>query len=110
MIKHCLILWISLFSFDLIAQQDSLVTYTNRICYENGSYKTLEGIGEVRIVLKDGSSKVRCMLKEIKPLSIVYLKERVLHDMMIDKIKHIRIEDTGELILFDEKNKPFIKR
>jgi hypothetical protein len=80
-----------------------------KIKYANGGERLLNTLGYTRIVLKDGSIKKDCLLKEIKANGLVYLKDKVLHDMAIDKIKRIEIEDSGTAIFFDEHNKPLIR-
>ena len=64
---------------------------------------------KTRIVLKDGSIKKNCRIKEINDYWIVYEKDGVLHDQQIDKIKRIEISDgTMNAVFFDDKNRPKI--
>ena len=74
-----------------------------------GEEIALSRIGNTRIVLKDRTIRKDCILKEIKTNWIVYMKDRVLHDMMIDAIKWIELEDGTSAIYFDVKNNPIIK-
>lgn len=62
-----------------------------------------------RIVLKDGSIKKHCKLKEIREYWIVYEKDGSLHDLLIEKIKRIEIDNgTLKAIFFDDKYQPTI--
>ena len=90
----------------LIQNKDNLL----KIDCANREKIALNKIGYTRINFKDGTVKKGCLIKEIKPNWIVYLKDRVLHDEMIDKIKWIELEDKMSAIYFDEKNNPFIKK
>ncbi len=68
-----------------------------------------EQFGPVRIVLKDGSVKKDCRLREIHDYWIVYEKNGSLHDQLIEKIQRIEISAEEEPVLvFDEKNRPKI--
>jgi len=60
--------------------------------------------GVCTIKLKDGTRLINCALKEVKQSSIVYQKNRVLHDMAIERIKCIVPENDNFAIWFDEKN------
>ena len=61
--------------------------------------------GVCTIKLKDGTRLINCALKAIKPLSIDYVKNRVMHHLSIEKIKCIIPDDKSVVIWFDEKNK-----
>jgi hypothetical protein len=64
--------------------------------------------GVCTIKLKDGTRLIDCALKEIKQLSVVYQKNRVLHDMAIERIKCIVPENDNIIIWFDEKNSAIV--
>ena len=65
--------------------------------------------GPVRIVLKDGSVKKDCLLREIHAYWIVYQKNGSLHDQLIEKIQRIEISaEEAPVLVFDEKNRPVI--
>ncbi len=76
---------------------------------EWGDQVPLSTIGLTRIILKDGTGKKKCTIIEIKEFWLVYKKDNVLHDMMIDKIKRIELENEDRAIYFDSKNRPTIK-
>ncbi len=82
---------------------------TVRIEYENGGSVLLRKLGTTRIYLKDNTIRKNCTIKEIKDYWIVFLKDRSLHDVMIDKVKYIEMEDEVHAVFFDDKNKPVIK-
>ena len=65
----------------------------------------LNRFGVSTIKLKDGTMLKNCAIKEIKPLWVVYVKNRTIHDIMIDKINYIVTEDNL-LLWFDESGKP----
>ena len=92
----------------LSAQNEKSRTDQNLIRCGNGDSISLISLGYVRIVLKDGSQKIKCVIKEIKPGYIIYLKDKVMHDIMIDKIRMIVTQDESKVIYFDERNKPTI--
>jgi hypothetical protein len=64
----------------------------------------LASLGKVQIVLRDGTMKKDCIIREISENGVVYMKDRALHDMQIDKIRKIRLADGTHVISFDEKN------
>ena len=67
----------------------------------------LSQLEKTRIVLKDGSIKKNCHIKEINDYWILYLKDGSLHDQAIDKIRRIEITDgTMRAVFFDENNRP----
>ena len=70
----------------------------------------LSKLAKTRIVLKDGSIKKNCRIKEINSYWIVFEKDGSLHDQMIDKIKRIEICD-GKMnaVIFDKMNKPKVE-
>jgi hypothetical protein len=66
---------------------------------------------KTRIIFKDGSIRKNCKVKEIHDYWIVYEKEGSLHDLLIEKILRIEINDgTMRAIYFDERNKPEIRK
>lgn len=101
------ILWVPLFAR---AQADSS-TKTTLIHSEYGKPVSLSEIGITRLVLKDGSIKKDCLIREINEYWIVYEKGGSLHDQMIEKIRRIEIgKDKAYAIFFNDKNKPILKR
>lgn len=69
----------------------------------------IDQLGPARIHFKDGTMKVACTVKEIHKDWIVYEKNGVLHDQMIDKISRVELSERATLeIIFDEKNRPKI--
>jgi hypothetical protein len=91
------------------AQTNEINKDSIRIAYQFGGTILLSNLGSTRIFLKDNTIKKHCAIKEINEYWIVYKKDRVLHDLMIDKIKVIELEDEMRVMYFDEKNKPIIK-
>jgi len=70
----------------------------------------LSRLGNTRIILKDGSIKKNCNVKEINEYWIVFEKEGSLHDQLIEKIRRIEIEDGRmQAVFFDENNKSMIR-
>ena len=64
-----------------------------------------------RIVLKDKSIIKKAKLHEIHPYWIVYEKYSSLHDLYIEEIDRIEIDDSRlRVIVFDEKKRPVFKR
>ena len=64
-----------------------------------------------RIVLKDKSVIKKAKLYEIHPYWIVYEKYSSLHDLYIEEIDLIEIDDSRlRVIVFDEKKRPVFKR
>jgi hypothetical protein len=60
--------------------------------------------GVCTIKLKDGTRLINCALKAVNANSISYIKNRVMHDMAIDRIKCIVPENDYIVVWFDEKN------
>ena len=78
-----------------------------RTCEGKKDSSLLSRLIKTRIVLKDGSMKKNCRIKEMHSYWIVYEKDGSLHDQMIDKIQRIEICDgTMHAVFFDEKNRP----
>lgn len=73
-----------------------------------GTKATLSSMGYMRIKYKDGSVKVKCTIKEFTSCCIVFIKDKVLHDVMTDKIRYIDSEENSIRIYFDEKNMPIV--
>lgn len=63
-------------------------------------------LGVCTIKMKDGTRLINCAVKEIKPLYVVFVKNRVMHDVMKEKVKCIVPENETFVIWFDEKNFP----
>jgi hypothetical protein len=76
---------------------------------ERGTTVNLKKFGKSTIYLKDGSAKKNCHIIEIKAESIVYLKQKVLHDLLIDKIKRIDSDESNMIIQFTDEKKPLIR-
>ena len=80
-----------------------------KIPTREGDSVALEDLGPGRIFLRDGSMKKACTVREIHELYIIYVKNEVLHDQMIDKILRIELtEGKSTALIFDEKNRPRI--
>ena len=80
-----------------------------QISSEQGKIIGIDQLGPAKIHFKDGTMKVACTVKEIHKDWIVYEKNGVLHDQMIDKISRVELSERATLeIIFDEKNKPKI--
>ncbi|HAO98897.1 MAG TPA: hypothetical protein DCQ83_02510 [Fibrobacteres bacterium] len=74
---------------------------------EDPELLVIKHLGRVLMVLKDGTMKRSCLIKEIHDNWIVYEKNGVLHDEMIDRI--LRLETPAGAawtIEFDDHNKP----
>ena len=80
-----------------------------QISSEQGKIIGIDQLGPAKIHFKDGTMKVACTIKEIHKDWIVYEKNGVLHDQMIDQICRVELSERATLeIIFDEKNKPKI--
>lgn len=60
--------------------------------------------GVCTIKLKDGTRLINCSLKSISANHISYIKNKVMHDMAIERIKCIIPENETIVLWFDEKN------
>jgi len=92
-----------LLSFTLSSQSSQKKAQT-MIRNTEGIETELASLGKVQIVLRDGTMKKDCIIREINENGVVYMKERVLHDIQIEKIRKIRLDDGMRVISFDEKN------
>ena len=77
---------------------------------DDGRSIKLGDIGITRIILKDGRVKKNCEITEIGSVGIVYIKDKVLHDMQIEKIAQIEFKGGNWAIVFNEKNQPKVTR
>ncbi len=78
------------------------------LCQDKDSL-LLTRMKNVRIVLKDGTIRKNCKITAIKEYWIEYIKDGSLHDLLIESIERIEIQD-GKMnaVFFDEKKKPII--
>lgn len=74
----------------------------------DGSLVSLSSLGYAKIILKDGTAKKNCIIREIYENYIVFQKDRVLHDLQKDKIKRIEVAEGMKAIVF-ENNKAVLK-
>ncbi len=65
-------------------------------------------LGICTIKMKDGTRLINCAVKEMKPLYVVFVKNRVMHDVMKDKIKCIVPTNENFVLWFDENNVPVV--
>ncbi len=65
-------------------------------------------MGDCTIKMKDGTRLIHCAIKELKPLYVIYVKNRVMHDIMKDKVKCIVPENEIFVVWFDDKNVPIV--
>ena len=70
-----------------------------------GDSVLLSKLHNTRIVLKDGTIKKNCSVKEINAYWIVYEKEGSLHDLMIDEIERIELAKM-QAVFFNDNHKP----
>lgn len=62
-----------------------------------------------RIVLKDGTIKKDCQIVAIHDHWIEYKKDGSLHDLLIESIRRIEIQDGRmNAVFFDEKHRPVL--
>lgn len=94
------------FSLTAIAQGSRDSIY---IRAENGEKILLQDIGRVSIVLKGGKAMDKCYIWEIGRNNVEYKREGSLHDMPIDKIERIDMENSARFIYFDSDHTPFIR-
>jgi hypothetical protein len=99
-LKSCFLL-VALALCSQTAQKKAQTTIRNT----EGVETELALLGKVQIELKDGTIKKDCILREISENGIVYMKDRALHDMQIEKVKKIRLSDGMHVISFDARNK-----
>lgn len=103
MYKYIIIASVCLVCNEAFAQQNaSSDSLGNSISSSGGIAYNRMGVCTIK--LKDGTRLINCAIKEIKPLYVVYVKNRVMHDMMKDKIKCIVPENDYFVIWFDAKN------
>jgi hypothetical protein len=104
MYKYIIIACICLVNSEASAQNTGSDSLGNSLSSSGGiAYNRL---GVCIIKMKDGTRLINCAVKEIKPLYVVYIKNRVMHDVMKDKVKCIVPENEPFVIWFDEKNLP----
>ena len=102
MYKYIITACICLASSEASAQQTSSDSLGNSMSNSGGiAYNRL---GACTIKLKDGTRFINCAIKEIKPLWVVYIKNRVMHDITKERIKCIVPENENFVIWFDAKN------
>lgn len=65
----------------------------------------LNSYGKARIEMKEGTVFLNCVITEVRTNWLVYRKDGVLHDQMVDKIKRVRFEQLPYILEFDELNK-----
>ena len=89
-------------------QKDSLV---KKIIDElTGDSVSIESLGKLRIIEKDGTIKKNVTLKEIHSYWIVYEKDASLHDILISSINRIEIGDKKyKAIYFSKSGKAVIR-
>ena len=103
LISLSVILWVP-----MMAQTKDSITHQTSPIHRNDSL-LISKLRKTRIVLKDGTIKKNCHVKEIHDYWIVYEKEESLHDLMIEEIERIEIMDgTMHAVFFDEKKKPVV--
>ncbi len=70
-------------------------------------FVALENLGTVRILLKDGTEKKSCAIREIRGSGIVYEKSGVLHDLAIANILRIEMSKDGgtRIVVIDKDRK-----
>lgn len=88
---------------------------TNNCDSLSNTYKIAERIalnrlGICTIYFTDGTLIKNCAIKAIKPFWIVYQKNRVLHDAMIEKIDCIIPLNENFVLWFTEKKEPIISK
>lgn len=88
--------------------ESTKVKYTTLMIGKNEL--NLKDLGYTRIVLKDGSIKKNCIITEIGENGIVYIKDRVLHDMLIDRVKKIEFDEGEWFIYFEADHQPVVSR
>jgi hypothetical protein len=76
---------------------------------ENGENMPITAIGRVSIILKGGRVMEKCYVWQIGKNNVEYKREGSLHDMPIDKIERIDIENSSRFIYFDSEHTPFIR-
>lgn len=102
--KYLFIACICLLYSETQAQNDTTNHSPGKIQSSSGGI-ALNRLGVCTIKLKDGTRLIKCAIKEITPLFVSYVKNKTLHDIMIDKIKCIVPENENIVICFDVKNR-----
>lgn len=70
---------------------------------------SLDQFGKCTIFYKDGSKTTNALIKEIKSLHLIVLKDGNLHDVEIEKIKWAQSLKYSKVFLcFEENLKPFL--
>jgi hypothetical protein len=109
MIRYIILTGLLLIAGLVISQNQTVKRSYTSLKTPHGDEVQLSSLGYMRIKSKDGTAKVKCTIKEITSCCIIYVKDKVLHDMMNDKVKYIEAEDTNYEIHFDENLQPFLK-
>ena len=80
-----------------------------RTLLANGLNLKWEAMGKTKIYLKDGTIKVRCTIREVRKLFVLYEKDGALHDLLIERIDHLEVPDQKFLIYFNNEKRPIIR-
>ncbi len=68
-----------------------------------------QSMGRTKIYLKDGTVKIKCTVREVRSMYVLYEKDGVLHDLQLDRIDHLEIPDQKFLIYFNTEKRPIIR-
>lgn len=104
MTKYLIVAVLYLANSDVHAQNATNDSLGNLQCSAGGiAYNRM---GDCTIKMKDGTRLVHCAIKELKPLYVIFVKNRVMHDVMKDKVKCIVPANENFVIWFDDKHLP----
>ncbi|MBP7807886.1 MAG: hypothetical protein KA163_01205 [Bacteroidia bacterium] len=102
MYKYIIIAGICLANSEAPAQTTGSDSLGNSLSSSGGIAYNRMGVCTIK--LKDGTRLINCAIKEIKPLYVVFIKNRVMHDITKERVKCIVPENENFVIWFDEKN------
>ena len=105
MIKHLLVVTFFVTCIKAEAQVYNQTKDSLGNTLSNSGGIALNRLGVCTIKLKDGTRLINCAIKEIKPLWVVYIKNKVFHDLTKERIKCIVPENENFVVWFDDKNK-----
>lgn len=108
--KLNLLLFLFLLSLTAVSQksESKKVKYTTVVI--GTKEVNLKDLGYTRILLKDGTIKKNCIITEIGENGIVFIKDKVLHDLLIDRIKKIEFDEGEWYIHFETDHCPLLSR
>lgn len=108
--KSGILLFLFMLSVKVISQKSESIKVKYTTLMIGKHELNLKDLGYTRLILKDGSIKKNCIVTEIGENGIVYIKDKVLHDMLIDRVQKIEFDEGDWYIYFEPSHKPVVSR